>query len=349
MRKLLKTTTMIAMSIVLGTSMAAMAAKAKPKPKPKPKPVVKTTNHATLGAKQMTGEYAEIGSTYTLGKDSPWNVTLKSAEYSINPVVIGEVVYYPKAGEKLLVLHLNLHNPQQQEAFARYDTFSITAVDAKNENHEFINDAGVENTKSSFSMTMKPSQKVDVYTAVAVPAAGEVPKLIIKSSDDLVLRYDLKGKLKPLPAPYADPKDATGASALSTIKGDMGAFYSLGEFSFKLEGASYSEKPVKDYDLEEGNRYVVLNAVIRNDSPIKQFYRYDSFEPKLKDADGVDVDWGQYEYLANRDTSVSLEMEPGQELKVRVLYQAPKDLAVKTFSITKEECRTYDFDVSAAQ
>ena len=345
MSKLFRSTSAVVLAIVLCAGTAAVAAKAKTKPKP----AAKTTNHATTGTQQLKGEYADIGSTYTLGKESPWNITLKSAEYSVDPVVIGENIYYPKADEKLLVLHFSLHNPQKQEAFARYDTFGITAVDAKNENHECINDVGVESTKSSFSMTMKPAQKVDIYTAVVVPAEGEVPKLIIKSADELVLRYDLKGKLKGLPAPFADPKDATGATALAKVSAKTGTFYSLGEFSLKLEGIAYSEKPIKDLDLDEGNQYVIASAVVRNDAPTKQFFRFDTLLPVLTDADGVEATWTQHVLASSRDADFSMDMDPAKEMKVRFVFQAPKDMSLKTLSISKEEGRVYEFDLSAAR
>lgn len=343
MSKLIRSTGVLALSIVLCASMAAVAAKAKPSKKA----AAKTTNHATTGTTQMKGEYADIGSTYTLGKESPWNVTLKSAEYTLNPVVIGENIYYPKAEEKLLVLHFSLHNPQKQEAFARFDTLNITAVDAKNENHEFINDAGVESTKSDFSMTMKPAQKVDFYTAVIVPAAGEVPKLIVKSEDNLVLRYDLKGKLKGLPAPFADPKDTTGATALAKVSAKTGTFYPLGEFSFKLDGITFSEKSIKDLDLDEGNQYIILNASVRNDAPTKQFFRFDTLLPVLTDADDAEATWTQRMLAANRDADFSMDMDPAKEVNVRFVFQAPKDMALKTFAISEEEGRVYQFDVSS--
>lgn len=342
--------------LLLCMSISAMAAKAKPKPKPKAKPKASATNHATLGTTQLKGEYADIGSTYTLGKDDPRNMTLKSAEYSVEQLVIGDYIYYPRANEKLLVLRFNVHNPRQQEAFTRYDTWSITAVDAKGENHEHIQDAGVVTatetghiSKTGFSMQMKPAQKVDVITAIVVPAAGEVGKVIFKSQDNLVLRYLLSGKVKPLAAPFADPADPTGTTALPKVTGKVGEYCPINEFSFKFEGASFSDKPYKGQELGEGNRNLFIAATIKNAAPTKQFFRYDSLQSALKDADGADLEWRQEMLLASRDASVELTFEPGQELRVRIPFEVPKDVSLTKYTITKEDSRVYEFDVSGAK
>jgi hypothetical protein len=266
----------------------------------------------------------------------------------VDTLVIGDYVYYPKADEKLLVLHLNLHNPQHQESFARYDTFSITAVDAKNENHEHIQDAGIESSasKASFSMSMKPAQKVDVFTAVVVPAKGEVPKVILKSSDNLVLRYDLKGKVKGLASPDADPSDPTGATALSKVPAKLSEAYPLGEFSVKVNGFSFSDKPLADKEMSEGSHYLVVNLTIKNIAPTKQFMRGDSFSVSLQDADGAKTQPEWDLYLASRDVGFSDDLESGQEMRGRYVFMVPKDLAMKTLTITREGLRAYEYDMS---
>lgn len=347
MSKLLRLSAALVVPMLLCTSIAATAAK--PKPKAKPKPAI--TNHATLGTTQLKGEYADLGSTYTLGKESPMNITLKSAEYSVDTLVIGGSVYYPKVDEKLLVLHINFHNPQHQETFARYDTFSITAVDAKNENHEHIGDAGIENSasKDSFSMTMKPAQKVDIYTAIVVPAKGDVPKVIFKSGDNLVLRYDLKGKVKALPAPYADPSDSTGATALNTVPAKIGDAYPLGELSVKVESTSFRDKPLPDKEMGEGNHYLVLNLTVKNLTPTQQFLRGDSLTLAIQDVDGAKTqpEWDMF--LASRDVAFGDNIQPGQEMHGRYIFEVPKDLAMKTLTITREGDRTYEYDMSGVK
>lgn len=354
MSKFLRALACLMTLLLLCMSISAMAAKAKPKPKPKPK--ASTTNHATLGTTQLKGEYADLGSTYTLGKDSPMNINLASAEYSVEPLVIADTIYCPKASEKLLVLRFSVHNPQPREVFARYDTWSIMAVDANGGNEEHIGDAGIvtskdigNSSKTSFGMTMNRGQKVDVITAIIVPAAGEIPKVIFKSSDNLVLRYLLSGKLKPLAAPFADTNDKTGATALAAVTGQPGTFCPLGELSFKFDGASFSDTPYKGQELGEGNRNLFVAATIKNVAPTKQFFRYDFLKSALKDAGGADVDAKKDMLLGSRDAGVETDLAPGQELKVRIQFEVPKDLTLKTYSVAKDESRLYEFDISGVK
>jgi hypothetical protein len=54
-------------------------------------------------------------------------------------------------------------------------------------------------------------------------------------------------------------------------------------------------------------------------------------------------------FLASRDTSFGDNIQPGQELRVRYIFEVPKDLAMKTLSIAKEESRVYEYDMSAVK
>lgn len=345
MSKFLRPAAMLpAMLCLTVTAMAAKpATKSKPNPKQKP-----TTNHATKGTTQLNGMYAQIGSTYTLGKASPINITLKSAEFTVAQVVIGDQVYFPSAEEKLLVLHYTLHNPLAEEQLARYDTFSATAVDSKNENHEYTQDFGVEATKLALSMNLKPAQKVDGYALIKVPAKGEIPKLILASSDNLVLRYDLRGKVKPLAAPFADPSDATGASALSTAPAKVGESYPLSNFDFALNGTSFSDKALPDSEPAEGNRYLVVSVTAKNVAPTEQLVRYDTFRAVVKDTDDADIESGDV-LLASRNAPASTELKPGQEMKVRIFFEVPKDLSFKTLSISEMDSHVLEYDMSAVK
>ncbi|SMB78247.1 hypothetical protein [Deinococcus hopiensis] len=95
---------MSALTLALITGTPALAATAKAAA-----PVVQ-------GTKQLDGQNARLGQTFTLGKQSPLNFTLNSAEYSTDRVVIGSEIYYAKADEKLLVLRDTVQNPQKSAA-----------------------------------------------------------------------------------------------------------------------------------------------------------------------------------------------------------------------------------------
>ena len=130
----------IAISVLILCIFAAFVgsndAAARKKPVAK-KPVAKktlSTHHETTGTEQLKGEYGLIGHTYTLGKTNPWNITLKSAEYSVSIVRSGDQAICPNREQKLLILHLTMHNPQKSLALLRFDTIHFTAVDANDKN-----------------------------------------------------------------------------------------------------------------------------------------------------------------------------------------------------------------------
>ncbi|HEY3282554.1 MAG TPA: DUF4352 domain-containing protein [Armatimonadota bacterium] len=323
---------------------AAAAKKKKPAAKPAAK---KPAPRVVKGTTQLKGDQAQFGLEYTLGKGSPMNITLKSAEYTVVPLHIGENLYIPKENTKLLVLHYTLHNPQHQEAQVRFDTFGFTVVDPEGTNQEFISAVGSEASQKDLDMNLKPAQKVEAYTAVQVPAKAEMPKLIIKASDELVLRYDLKGKVKPLPAPFADPEDKSGFTALGKVPATLGTYYSLGDFDVKVDGLSFRDTKIMENELEEGQRFVVIALTARNRHPAKRQLRFDTLNWSVRDQDGAEVEGYNNLLAGSRDADLDTELEPGQEIKARRYYRVPKDLGLKTLSVKLgDEGRAFVYDVS---
>lgn len=327
---------------VLATSIVAASAATKTTKKPA------TTNHATVGTSQLKGGFGEIGHTYTLGKEYPWNITLKSAEYSVDALRFGDSIYYPKADQKLLVLHFTVHNPQKSEALMRYDTFGITAVDAKDTNWEYIMELGAEKTHEKYGVEMKPAQKADVYAAILVPAAGEIPKIIVKSNDNLVIRYDLKGKVKGIPAPFADSKDKTGATALAIVPAQVGTYYPTGDFLLRLDSMAFSDQPIGDQAEEEGGSFnnLMVTMTAKNISRDEQVLRYDTFVTKMIDGDGVDVERIYTMFRAASDKDLDTMIKPDQEISFRFAFPIEEGITPKTLAISQyEDTRAYQFDV----
>lgn len=352
MRNLAKWTALGLVGAAIATSPLSAATTKKPVPK---KPTAKapakpsTNNKATAGTTQLKGSTPKFGETWTLGKTYPWNFKLNSAEYSVEQLKIGDTIYFPPAGQKLLVLHFTVHNPQPREALMRFDTFNWTVVDAKDTNWEGISELGSEKTRERVEMEMKPAQKMDLYTAVLVPAKAEMPKLIVKGSDDLVLRYDLRGKVKGMPGPFADPKDKTGATALDRVPAQKGTYYPLGQFDVKLDGVSTSDKKIiNEEELEEGNSWVIVSMTAKNDSAEPKLLRFDTFEPKLLDQDGAEIEWNGNMLSGTRDKDIETSPEPGQELKFRYYFQIPSDVQLQSLTIREGgDGRTYVYDAEA--
>jgi hypothetical protein len=342
-----------AAAVVSSPSPGAVKKPAPKKPPAKAPAKPSATNKATAGTTQLKGSEPKFGETWTLGKTDPWNFTLDSAEYMAEQLKIGDRIWCPKANEKLLLLRFTVHNPQKNEALMRYDTFCFTVVDTKDQNWEGIGELGADKGKEpyeQYSVNMKPAQKAKLLTAVRVPAAGVMPKLIVKSSDDLVLRYDLRGQVKGFSAPFADPKDNTGLTLLETVPGKIGDYYPVGDFDVKLDEVSTATSGTfGDLELEEGNYWLILKLTARNETAEKALLRYDTFLPKLTDEDGVEIERAAGTmYSASRNTDLDTRIDPGQEMKFRYVFQVAGDQKLKLFTIQQdEECRAYVYDASS--
>lgn len=305
------------------------------------------------GTTQLAGGEGEFGKTYTLGKTSPLNFTLRSAEYTVSRVTVGTSVYAPEASEKLLVLHYTVQNPNQRDIGVSWDSFKFTVVDAKDVNHVFDNYVAREGTTENYDVRLKPAQKVDLVAAWAVPASGVIPKLIVERERSApVLRYDLRGKVKSLPAPFADPSDPTGATALEVVPAKAGTYYPMQKFDMRLESVSYSSEPMNKQAPAEGKQYLIATLSIKNacgPTAREANFNYDSFKFELKDADGEKQEFDGYLIKAARDERADGKLKPGEEYRFRIYFELPQEVKGQTLYAAEGESRVYAFDLSQFQ
>ncbi|HEY3266517.1 MAG TPA: hypothetical protein VGM37_06300 [Armatimonadota bacterium] len=334
-----------ALALLVASSSLLFAA---PKPRVPARP--KTAGRVLLGTKQLTGDQAAPGQEYTLGKSSPLNFQLDSVEYSADRLRIGDNDYLPAADEKHLVIHFTLHNPQPRERLVRFDTLRYTAVDNLNTNHEARQHTGEKATLGELNMRLKPGQKVAAYTFIAVPAAVSVPKLIVTSSDNLVLRYDLNGKIRPLSGPAVSPDDTSGATALGEVPARYGVSYEMGAFDVVAVGAAHSAAPIGNQRLRDEARNLIVSLRVKNASKRPQVLRSDTLRVKMVDADGATVAWRSNLLTNSRDVDFNSRLDPGQEVSVRTYATVAKDQTVKTVSLTVGAGnRQFVYDLTAAQ
>lgn len=306
------------------------------------------------GTAQLAGGEGVLGKTYTLGQgDQGLNFTLKSVEYGVTRATVGGYVYTPAADEKMLILHYTVQNPQKADRNFSYSSFKFTAVDAKDINHKFDNYVAREGTTESLGVTLKPAQKIDVVASMTVPAAGPIPKLIVApSGEGPVLRYDLRGKATALKAPFADPADTSGTTALPTVAAQGGTYYPLGLFDLKLDSVAYTKDKIGGKAPGAGKRFLVATFSLKNGTgptASEKNWSYSTFKIELKDADGEKVKYGDYLYKATRDETASGGLKPGEEGRFRVFFELPENVQGASVNVAEGESRTYTFDVSGAK
>jgi hypothetical protein len=322
----------------------------------KPKPKLKPAKPAPKPSVQLAGDNGVFGTVYAIKKEGTLYFRLKSAEYTTDQVVMGDSLYVPKSDEKLLVLHFTVQNPQKSEQYVRWDSLNFTAVDSMNNNHDGNNDWGDDDAKdhAKIAMSMKPAQTINVLTVITVPAKGSIPKLMVLPGSDNgpVLRYimnpdpkaPVQNKPGSLKAPIVDSADATGYTAIETVPGVVGTAYPYGNFDTTVEKFDYSTSAVGDYTPEDGGRLLLVTVLMKNESPSDQFLRYDTVAPVLTSTDGEELKYDDM-FLATGNRPFAQNVKGLAEVRVRMLFEVPKDATPKTLALKENESRTYEFAV----
>ena len=303
---------------------------------------------ADFGTPQLPGDNGQVGQVYKLRNSSPLYFRLNSAEYTVSQVRFGAAAVIPQAAEKLLVLHFSVQNPQNVEALLRFDQLKFTAVDAMDVNHEAKSMLGDEQTQGDLSMRLKPAQRIEGYACIVVPAKGVIPKLMVMSpltNDGPILRYDLRDRVAPLPAPIADPTDPSGATALEVVPAQLNAPYSLGRFDVTVEKVETVTTALDAAAPPNGGSYFVVTVLCKNKMGIDLLLRFDTLSPTLTDVDGQHLKFRNL-LAATANSVFSQPVASGAEVRVRFYFTVPKDAKLKSLAIKEATSRTYEYDVS---
>jgi hypothetical protein len=311
----------------------------------------KATGPIVLGTTQLAGDFGKLGTTYTIGKNKPLNFTLKSAEYTISPLMVGHNIWVPKSDQKLLVLHYTIHNPVPREQSYSWSEIHFTAVDAQDKNQEMIQAVSREGTNEPYAVRLKPAQKIDVTAAILVPAEGVVPKLIVeREKNEPVIRYDLRDKVAALPAAISP---APGVDAPKDVSAQPGTFYSTGVFDMRLDEIAYISGTVAGQEPKKGERFLTATFTLKNRTAQKQTYYWGHFVADLKDADGEKSPFVQALLKATRDERTDGSLESGEEGRVRFFFPVPENVTGKTVRILeckevqRNDARGFVFDISS--
>ncbi|MBB6048512.1 hypothetical protein [Armatimonas rosea] len=341
---MMKTTSL---SLVLLLTVPALALAQKPKPKPAAPPKTAAINDTTrpivLGTKQLAGDFGKLATTYTLGKESPLNVTVTGAEYTSTPGVYesafeGFKPAQPKADEKTLLLKLTLQNPTQQPLALSPGGLKLTAVTPDGTDSERFVLLNPKTRKECLNLPLKPGQKLEVLALVTVPAKESIHKLIVQREDGTpVLRYDLTDKIAALPS-WA----GTGAVAKDVIAGIRDCVMPAGWFDLGLRGLEWSEAKIDgDEEPGEGNHFLVAHLSFQALAD-KVGLNFGTFDMVLTTDDGQKIikeapgGIGGF-LLETRPTPFAGELSKGEKQDIRVFFRVPKDVHPKTLTIVDRE------------
>lgn len=330
-------TRVILSALTLALSTAALAGPAATKPA---QPVV-------MGTTQLAGQTAKLGQALTVGKQSPLNFTLLSASYSTGRVLIGTTLLTPKAEEKLLVLRFTAHNPTKQDI--NLSGLTLTAVDAKDVNHVSYSAFVRAGTTEEYRANLKPAQKVEIVSVVRVPASGVIPKLIVQRGDGPVLRYDLRGVAKAVPAPFADPRDASGATALADAPAKLGSTYAMGRYDMTFKAVTFSKDEMLGRAAPAGKRYVLVDVTMKNAGLDADSPSHYTFRTELVDADGEPVEFWVLAKGSRPEEAINRAVRPGEEYNVRLVFVAPDGVGLGKLTVREQGGHGVVFDVSSVK
>lgn len=317
---------------------------------------VKPAGHLEMGTHQMPGTNAQFGEVYTAkeGESDPINFAITSAEYTIAPVWTSQgndVVAKPD--EKVVEVHYRIKNPGKTDFYCSGD-FPVQIVDSSNQTISPIDSRGRElNGDGDFGASLKPGQGVDdLVDFFVISAKGPALKFIVNmqpvGTHDQVMRYPIgtgKNIIKPLEAPYADPADPTGATALQELNGEIGKEYISGEYSFHVDSFAYAPGPFGDHTPDDGTRFLVVSLTVTNIQPVKAFF-YGTFVIQAKSADDSYANYFLIKSQSDDDFQ-NRDQDAGEKFPMRMLVQVPTNANVKSLTIRLQDgSRPVTYDLS---
>ena len=187
--------------------------------------------------------------------------------------------------------------------------------------------------------TLKPGQGIDdIVTYIAVPADAAIPKLILQYAPDgtnyKVIRYmmgSVPNVIKPLTAPFADPADKTGSTALTQIPAMIGTTYSTGFCDMSVDSISLVPGPLGSLTADDGKQFLVAKITSTNKAWAKEYYN-GAYKATLKTDDDKLTDYSLLK-ASHDENFEGLTLESGESTTHRIVFQVAKDAKLKTLSI----------------
>jgi len=316
----------------------------------------------TLGTTQMAGGDAHFGQTYTLAtNDGPLNFTLTSAEYAVGRINMEpNFSCAPQADEKLFILHFRVKNPNKTDYYFSSGPIFQT-VDANNNTGDDSGYIRRESAKDSVGASIKPGQGIDdLVTYALVPAKGPLSKIIIKygrvGTQDKVTRFLLgtgANTVKPIPAPYADPSDPSGATPLDVVPAKIGATYTAGFFDFTLDSVAYAPGPFGDTAADSGKRFVVATVTMISKTWQKSYMYPFAIGGTLVTVDDEKTTSDTMLKPKRDEIFDGDDIEPDASQTVRLLFPIPNDAKAKSLKLfegidnTGKVTQAFEYDLSS--
>ncbi len=291
----------------------------------------------------MAGGTLRFGQTYTYNDNGRLlNLTILSAAYSpglfnLDP----REGYNANNAQKVLIIHYRIKNPNSADMY--YGSGGLfQAIDGNGNTIRDIDGSRRESEKTGVGVQVKPGQGIDdLETAIVVPTQGAVSKLILlmgrAGTSDRVTRFPIgvaPNVIAPLPAPYADPSDKSGATLLADIPAVVGKTYHAGILDMSLDAIKLDPGPIGKYTADQGKEFLVATVTVTNEF-FGTWYFSDDIKPTLKTDDDKITSHNQVKATHDEDFE-GRTLDPGDTATERIILQVPTDADLKTFSLVND-------------
>lgn len=180
-------------------------------------------------------------------------------------------------------------------------------------------------------------------------------KLGKPGTNQFVTRYPISVKpnvVTPLAAPYADPADKSGVSALEVVPGVMGTAYVAGLYDVRLDAVALAPGPLGNLIADDGKQFLVATVTSTNRTTRAENFDGSRLNITLKTDDGKLTDFNCL--TAKLDNPFQGEsLDPGESATERYVFQIPKGEGLKSLSISERVAdgasRAFLYDVSTVK
>jgi hypothetical protein len=315
-----------------------------------PTPAAASNAPSVQGTTQQNGGEGVIGQTYTLckGTDNARNFQITKLEYSVGNYLYngGDDDDTLSPDKKGLIVYMTIQNPQPREIYIGGSNIRLSGVDSKNQNVSTENEWYEQGTFRGVGTNLRPSQKINVIARFVLDTDVSLPKLIVDDCNNAVWRFDLRGKVAPIPAPIADPAVPDGSSALLKFPAQFGVNYPCRMGTFRLDRVEYSSAAWFDgSNPPENGKWAILYFTVRNNT--KKPQSVGQVDLSVVDQDGIASSNYQWLYRASRDAYASeVQIPAGGEIQVRALAEVQSGVQPKALRLAYYGSRIAELDVS---
>ena len=316
-----------------------------------PTPAARNDAPSVQGTTQQNGGEGVLGQTYTLCKGSGGsavNYQITKLEYSVGDYLYdgGDKNDILDPSKKALLIYLTVQNPEKNEIGVDGSKIRFSGVDSKNQNVSGDGYWYEQGTLRPVSTNLRPAQKISVFTRIVLDNDVSLPKMIVDDCNNAVWRYDLRDKILPVPAPFADPNVPDGSSALKIFPAQFGQYYP-GRTNFRVDKIEFSTAAWFDgSNPPEGGRWLIVYFTVQN--PTKQPQSLGQSALSFVDQDGIVSSESGWVYRASKDTGIGeIQLPTNGEIQLRALAEVPQGTEVKKVRLAWDYTRTAEFDTSS--